>query len=371
MINQPEFRIGDSRVGADSPCFIIAEIGINFDGKYEQALQLIDVAAEAGCNAVKFQLFRAERMYAKNAGIYKTANGKKRDIIDIVKEGELPPSWIPKLKAYANKKALEFFSTVCDEKSADILAKAKVDAFKFASYEITHLPLFRYVAKFKKPIIFSTGGATMREVAQTMEVLAEQHHKHILINHCVGQYPPTVQSMNLNIIHTLRWAFPQAVIGFSDNGADPALQVGRAAVALGAKAYEVHITLDRNLPGPDHSFALNPKELAATVKLIRKTEKEMKEGRTLVIDPRLLGSSERTIYPGEQYIREFAYRCLFATKPIKQGAKFSKANMAVLRPGSHNRGLEPMYYDLLLKGFRASRAIKEYKSITWEDILTK
>jgi len=371
MIKPPEFIIGNTPVGGKNPCFIIAEIGINFDGKYEQALQLIDVAANAGCGAVKFQLFAAERMYAKKAGEYKTASGKKKDIIEIVREGELPPVWIPKLKTYANRKAVEFFSTVCDEKSADILAKAHVDAYKFASYEITHIPLFRYIAKQRKPILFSSGGATLNEVAQTMETLQQAGCKNILLNHCQGQYPPTVETLNLNVIKTFQLAFPQAVIGYSDNGANPALQVNRAAVALGAKSVEVHITLDRNLPGPDHSFALNPAELKLTVKTIRKTEKEMKEGRTIIIDPQILGTSERKTYEAEKYVRQFAYRCLFATKPIKKGEKFNKKNIAVLRPGKNKRGLEPKYYELLIKGYKASRNIPDNKSIDWSDILTR
>lgn len=358
-------------VGGDNPCFIIAEIGINFDGKYEQALALIDVAAKAGCNVAKFQLFTAERMYAKKAGKYKTASGKKRDIIDIVREGELPPAWIPKLKAYANQKGLEFFATVCDEQGADILMQNNVDGYKFASYEITHIPLFRYVTKAKKPIVLSTGGATMREVAETMEVLADQKHNDTLLNHCNGEYPPKLSSLNLAVIKTLQFAFPYAVIGFSDNGSDPSLGVARAAVALGAKAYEAHITLDRTLPGPDHSFALNPKELAQTVRIIRETEREIQKGKTIDVDSRMLGTSERKTFEGEAYVRKFAYRCLFTKTAIKKGEKFTKKNIAVLRPGKNKRGLEPKYYELLLKGFRASRAIPENKSIQWEDVLTK
>ncbi len=369
MDKKPEFLFGKTNVGGNNPCFIIAEIGINFDGKFSQALELIDVAAKAGCNAVKFQLFTAERMYAKKAGLFKTAGGRKKDIIDIVKEGELPPLWIPKLKAYANKKGLEFFSTVCDEQSGDILEKYSVDAYKFASYEITHLPLFRYVVRKGKPIVFSSGGSTLKEVAGVMELLEQEGCQDILLNHCQGQYPPTIDTLNLNVLTTFQLAFPRTVIGFSDNGSDPSLDVAGAVVALGAKAYEVHITLDRNLPGPDHSFALNPKELSDTVARIRKTEKNMGEGKRTSIDSRMLGTSERRTYPGEAYVRQFAYRCVFTKKAIKKGEKFSKNNLAVLRPGKNTRGLEPKYYTLLLKGYRAIRDIAENKSIQWEDIL--
>lgn len=366
-----EFTIGKTKIGGNNQVFIIAEIGINFDGKYEQALELIDVAAKAGCNAVKFQLFTAKRMYPPNAGKYKIASGKLKDIFQIVKGGELPPVWIPKLITYANKRGVEWFSSACDEVSTNILEKYKVGAYKVPSYEITHLPLFRHIARKKKPIIFSSGGATLKEVSEVMEVLEKEGCSDILLNHCQGQYPPSIETLNLNVLTMFQLAFPHAVIGFSDNGSDPSLGVARAVVALGAKAYEAHITLDRNLPGPDHSFALNPNELAKTVKTIRETEQELRVRKQIEIDQKLLGASERKPYEGERYVREFAYRCVFTTKSIKKGEKFTKNNIAVLRPGKQKRGLEPKYYELFIKGYRATRPIAAYKSIRWDDILLR
>lgn len=362
-----EITIGKTRVGGDNPVFIIAEIGINFDGKFNQALALIDSAVDAGCNAVKFQLFTAERMYTKKAGTYKTASGKRKDIIQIVKEGELPTSWIPKLKRYANSRGVEFFSTVCDEVGADILAKYNADAYKFASYEITHLPLFSHVAKKQKPIIFSSGGATLKEVAEAIETIKKEGNKNILLNHCIGQYPAPLENLNLNVIKTFQLAFPDVVIGYSDHSSDPVMGP-RTAVALGAKAIEKHITLDRNLPGPDHSFAVNPKELARMVRAIREAEKKIKTSKKIPIDQKLLGTSERKTYEGEAYVRSFAYRSLFTKKPIKKGEKFTKKNIAVLRPGKNKQGIEPAYFPILL-GKRAAHAIPAYAAITWNHIL--
>ena len=363
-----EFIIGKTKVGGSNPCFIIAEIGINFDSEYENALKLIEVASKAGCNAVKFQLFKAETMYTPKAGKYNTASGKKKDIISIVKEGELPPGWIPKLKEYAYKKNLEFFVTTCDENSTDILAKYKVSAFKIASYEITHIPLLRYTAKKDKPIIFSSGGSNLSEVIEAMESIKKEGNNNIALMHCIGQYPAPLNSLNLKVISMLQMVFPNDVIGYSDHSLSPTV-APRVAVALGAKIIEKHITLDKNLPGPDHIFALNPNELVLMVKTIRQTEKELKQGKTIKVNPILLGTSERKTSPGETFVRNFAYRCLFAKDNIKKGEMFSKKNLIVLRPGKIKRGIEPKYYDFLIAKYRAIRNIPKLKTINWEDVL--
>ncbi len=370
MGNKKEIIIGKTKVGGDNPCFVVAEIGINFDGKYEQATTLIKAAVKAGCSAVKFQLFKAERMYPKEAGKYLTARGEKKDIVKIIKERELPIDWVPRLRNYTKKKGLEFFSSVCDEESADILEKYGGDAYKNTSYEITHIPLIRHIAKKKKPIIFSCGGATLPEVAEAMEVFQKEGNQNIALLHCIGQYPAPLESLNLSIITTLQIVFPDVVVGYSDHSSDPVI-APRAAVALGAKIIEKHITLDRNFPGPDHSFALNPAELTLMVKTIRKTEKEMKKGKRIKIDPILLGTSERKTYPGEKWLRDFTYRCLFAKRNIKKGEKFTRNNIIVLRPGKKKRGLKPKYYELLIKGYKAVRNIPQAKGITWDDILQK
>lgn len=364
-----EILIGKTKVGGDNPCFVTAEIGINFDGKYEQALKLIDVAADARCNAVKFQLFSATKMYAKNAGKHKNAKGEYDDIIEVVKKGELPVDWIPQLKKYAEEKGLEFFSTVCDEEKADVLEKYGVSAFKIASYEITHIPLLRHVARKKKPIIFSCGGAEIKEISEALDVFKEEGNNEIALLHCVAQYGAELESLNLGIITTLKSAFPDIIIGYSDHSSD-SIVAPKTAVALGAKIIEKHITLDRNLPGPDHSFALNPDELKLMVKTIRKTEEKIKKGEEIEIDSKILGSSERKTFEQEKD-REFTYRCVFAKKNIKKGDLFSQNNIAVLRPGENKRGLEPKYYELLIRGYRATRDIAENKSLTWDDVLLK
>ncbi len=364
---EKEFIIGKTKVGGSNPCFIVAEIGINFDSEYGNALKLIDVAAAAGCSAVKFQLFKAETMYTPKAGKYTTASGKKKDIVEIVKEGELPSLWIPRLRDFAKAKGLEFFVTTCDEKSTDILEKYGASAYKIASYEITHLPLLTYTAKNQKPMIFSSGGSNLSEIIEAMDAITKTGNHQIALMHCIGQYPAPLESLNLSVISLFRLAFPDVVIGYSDHSQDPVV-APRAVVALGAKIIEKHITLDKNLPGPDHMFALNPGELKLMVQAIRQAEKELQEGKKITIDPKLLGNSERKTLKGEESVRSFAYRCLFAKELIKKGERFSKKNVIVLRPGKTKRGLEPKYYQLL-QGHKATKKIAQFSPIQWDDVL--
>ena len=366
---EKEFIIGKTKVGGKNPCFIVAEIGINFNRKYKNAVNLIDVAAKAGCNAVKFQLFSAKKMYPPQAGEDKSGEGRKKNIYKIVEENELPINWIPKLKDYANKIGLEFFSTVCDEEGANILEKFGADAFKVASYEITHIPLLRYIAKKKKPIIFSCGASEMKEIVEALRVFREEKNEKIALLHCIAKYGADVAYLNLNIIKTLKLRFSEIIIGYSDHSADP-IKAPVAAIALGAKIIEKHITLDKNMPGPDHFFALEPKELGLMVKAIRETEEKIKRGIKIHISPKLLGESVRKTFKDEEIPRNFAHRCIFAIKDIKKGEILNEENIAVLRPGNEKRGLEPKYYYTIM-GRRATKNILRYKSIIWDDVFLK
>ena len=367
---QKEFKIGRTKVGGNNPVFIVAEIGINFNGKYENAIRLIDVAAESGCSAVKFQFFSAKKMYTSKAGDDKSGKDRKKNIYQIVKDAELPKNWIPKLKKYANKKGLEFFATVCDEEGADILDEYKADAYKIASYEITHVPLLRYDATKGKPIILAGAPPEKTHIADPLEVFREEKNYQIALLHCVAEYGAKTNSLNLDVISTFKKVFPNVVIGYSDHSSDP-IVAPRSAVVLGAKIIEKHITLDKDMPGPDHFFALEPKELNLMVKIIRKTEKEIQQGLYIDISNEVLGVSERKTYDNEKGPRKFAYRCVFAIKDIKKNEKFTKKNIAVLRPGNQDNGLDPKYYELLLNGYRATKDIKINKSIIWNDILSK
>ncbi|WP_045925776.1 N-acetylneuraminate synthase family protein [Bacillus siamensis] len=363
-------KIGSKSIGGDSPVFIIAEAGINHDGKLNQAFELIDAASEAGADAVKFQMFQADKMYQKDPGLYKTAAGKDVSIFSLVQSMEMPAEWIEPLLEYCKKKGVLFLSTVCDEGSADLLYATSPPAFKIASYELNHLPLLKYVAGLKTPIIFSTAGADISDIQEAYQTITGEGNKEIAIMHCVAKYPAPPEHSNLSVIPMLAAAFPDAVIGFSDHSAHP-YDVPCAAVRLGAKLIEKHFTIDKNLPGADHSFALNPDELKEMVAAIRSVEQELRQGHHAPVPEMLSGSSHKTTTPIEGDIRKFAYRGIFSTAPIQKGECFTADNLAVLRPGQKPQGLHPRYFELLIDGARAVKDIPADTGITWDDLLTK
>ncbi len=372
------FKIGKKTIGGSSPCFIVAEIGINYDGEREKALKMIDAAVDAGCDAVKFQVFRSERMYAKDAGSLIVATGDSVDIHDLIKQMELPYEWLSELKTYTEKAGLEFFSSVCDEVSADVLEEVGVETYKIASYEITHLPLIQHIAKKGKSIIMSCGGATIMEVEEAIQAAVGTGLTKIVLMHCIAQYNAPLETLNLEVIKTLKLQYPEIIIGYSDHSSDPVI-APVAAVALGAQMIEKHITLDRKSPGPDHSFALEPDELKEMVKEIRATEKKLAQGKKITLDARVLGSSKCQTLENEVYVRKFAYRLLYATQKIPAGTAFSVKNIAVLRSGEsykkyYETGLHPRYYHLLTdpkKKYKSTKSISVGEAITWDDVLTK
>lgn len=342
-------RIGDRWVGDGEPCFIIAEAGSNHDGKLEQAERLIDVAAEAGADAVKFQLFRASKLYPRNAGMSDYLQIPK-PIYDIIAEMEMPYEWIPELSSCCSKKGVLFLFSVFDEQSADIL-EPYVEAFKIASYEMTHIPLMRYVAQKGKPVIISTGAANLHEVRETVEEFRKTGNDQLILLQCTASYPAPLGSLNLRAIQTLRQAFGVPT-GLSDHSREP-LVGPLVAIALGADVIEKHFTLSNELPGPDHRFAIEPSELRLMVQKIREAEIA-------------LGTGEKEMHPVEAELHAFARRSVFAIKDIAQGEPFTKGNIAVLRRGNLDSGLEPKYYDAIL-GKRVQRNIKAGSPIRMGD----
>jgi sialic acid synthase SpsE len=374
----PRFKIGKKWIGRGEPCFIVAEIGINFDADHEKALEMIDASAEAGCDAVKFQVFRSERMYTQGAGKLVAANGKKVDIHKLLKTVELPYEWLSELKKYAEKRGMEFFASVCDEISADALRDSGTVAYKIASYETgSHIPLIAHVSGKGLPIIMSCGGCTISETEEAVETSRSQGQKNIVLMHCIAKYDAPLSTLNLNVIKTLMGQFPGLIIGYSDHSAH-ATAAPIAAVALGAKMVEKHITLDKKSEGPDHSFALEPKELKDMVKAIRKTEANLKAGKGIQVDTKVLGRADRNPFLEEVYVRDFAFRKIFVIKNIKKNELISANNIAVLRPGEKGKkyaklALNSRYFDLLIgkngKGARATHPMKVGDPVTWNDVL--
>lgn len=342
--------IGDKRIGLNNPCFIIAEAGSNHDGNLLQAFKLIDVAVAAKADAVKFQTFKANKMYTEKAGMLNYI-GSKKSIYQVVKDMEMPKEWIHKLANYCKRKKIIFMSTPCDEESVDFLDPF-VPAFKIASYEMTHIPLLKYVSKKGKPIILSTGASNLIEIKKIVKVLRKNFVENLLIMQCTASYPTKLEDMNVMIIPTLKKIF-QIPVGLSDHSREPEI-APMAAVALGANIVEKHFTLSNKLPGPDHKFAIEPEELKYMVEKIRMTEK-------------VLGSSKKITLSTENYLRKFARRNIYAIKDINKGEKFSNTNIAVLRRGENKQGLSPDFFDILV-GKRCKRNINKYEAIIKKDL---
>lgn len=365
-----ELIIGNSKVSENSKTIIIAEAGINHDGNYEQALKLIDVASEAGADVVKFQLFKANKMYSEKAGNYTTASGVVKPINMILKESELPENWIPKLQDYCREKKIGFLCTVCDEDGGDVLNEYQVDSFKMASYAITHLPLLQHVAHYQKPVIFSSAGAYLSDVDIAIRTIRETGNNKIALMHCVAKYPTPLEECNLNIIKTFKLAFPDLIIGYSDHTAG-AIEAPVTAVICGAKIIEKHFTIDKNLPGADHSFSLNPEELKQMCKAIREVEVLDSIAQKAYICESALGTSEKTVRGIEEELRMYAYRCIFAIEDLNPGDVITKDNCAILRPGNMKRGLEPSMYSYLLDHkIKITKRVNKGEAIQWESILT-
>lgn len=343
-------QIGQYVVGDGESCFIIAEAGSNHNGSPEQAKKLIDVAAKAGADAVKFQLFRAAKLYPKTAGMSNYLRAPK-SIYDIIAEMEMPYEWLPELASCCRDKEILFLSSVFDEESADIL-EPHVQAFKIASYEMTHLPLIRHIAKKGRPMIISTGTANLQEVSETVEEVRQTGNDGLLLMQCTASYPAPIESLNVRAIQTLKQTFGVPV-GLSDHSRDP-LVGPLSAVAVGANMIEKHFTFSNELPGPDHRFALEPADLRLMIQKIREVEDA-------------LGSGEKVLHPVEAELHAFARRSIFAIRDIAPGETFTAENIAVLRCGKIGVGLAPRDYDRIL-GKKATRPIAAESPIREEDL---
>lgn len=345
-------KIGDKLVGQGENVFVVAEAGSNHDGKLKQAKQLIRVAAEAGADAIKFQTFRAEKLYIKKAGSADYLKTRK-SVFKIIKKLEMPYKWIPELNGYCHKVGIIFLSTPYDDESADKLEEAGVPAYKISSYNVTHLPFLKYIARKGKPIILSTGASNLGEVREALATIYSQKNEDVILLQCTANYPAPLKYINLNVMNTFKQAF-QVPAGISDHSRNPFV-VPFAATAMGADLIEKHFTLNRSLPGPDHKYAIEPDELKAMVNGIRGVEKAM-------------GSPIKEVTTVEKELYDFARVRIHAVKDIKDGAILTEKNIAVLRPGKAKPGLDPKFWHLIL-GTRVIRDIKKGEGITWGDLL--
>jgi len=372
-------QLHNHRVGLAEPVLIVAECGINHNGQLDLALRMIEAAAGAGADAVKFQLFRAEGMYTPRAGDYRTSTGEMVPIYDLMRELGLPVDWLPHLSRACRDQGLEFVMTVCDEWCVAQMDEVDFDVYKIASYEVGHLPMLAEIARRDKPIFMSTGAATMDEVREAMGVLSPDGQRPIGLFQCTARYPAPEETLNLAVIETFPHHFPNAIPGFSDHSRDP-LKAPVQAVYHGAKAIEKHFTLDRNLPGADHSFAVEPADLRELVAAVRDTQARRANVHVRLpagdcgqspyapLDPILAGHPEKRVEAIEDGLRRFATRGIFSLRDIKRGERFSGDNVRVLRPGELPQGLHPRHFaDLLAQG-TAARDIPAWTGLQAEDV---
>ncbi|WP_276253301.1 N-acetylneuraminate synthase family protein [Halomontanus rarus] len=336
----------------DESTFIIAEAGSNHNGDLETAISLIDAAADAGADAVKFQTFRSETMYVEDSGTIETANGE-RSLYDVVADAEMPYEWIPRLFEHCRDREVYFMSSPFDEESVEKL-EPYVPMIKVASSVLSHHPFLQAVAETGKPIVASTGAHTLQEIQESVETLRAADASAIVLLHCISAYPTPLESANVRAVSRLIDEF-DVPVGFSDHTID-ATTAPTAAVALGADVIEKHITLDKSQEGLDHSFALEPEELAEMVRAIRKTESA-------------LGSGEVTVQSIEQDWYESARRTIHATRDITEGEQITVEDIAILRSGERNRGLEPKHYDEVV-GSTAQTNLEKDQGITRGDFIS-
>lgn len=325
-------RIQNKWVGDGEPCFIIAEIGCNHDGNLDQAKKLIDLAAEAKCDAVKFQFFSAEKLFNEHFDYSK--KGVRKDWIEFLRSVEFKKEWQEEIKRYCDQKNIIFFSSVCDEKSADDLFRLRAPAFKIPSYEMTHLPLLTHVAKKKKPIIISSGIASEKEIEEAINTIKKAGNKKTILMHCVSAYPTKFEELNLKTILHYKEKF-KIPVGLSDHSTG--FESSVLAVAMGANIVEKHITVDRSLPNPDHKFAIEGEEVKKWTEKIRQAEKALglKEGPAK-------GEKDQV----------FWRRALWAKEDIKKGQKFSKEKIMIVRPSPKGSLPPKMIYKILGKKSR-------------------
>lgn len=347
-----EIKIANKKAGDSHPCFIIAEAGSNHNGRLSLAKKLVDVAVLAGADAVKFQHFSAEWLYPQKSKTvrYLKEMGIKKPIYEVIKDIEIsdPEQWTRQLSSYCKKKGIIFFSFPLSEQDADILSPY-VPVFKIGSYEITHLPLIKHIAKKGKPLIISTGTATIREIRQAVRAAQSVGNNKVCLMQCTAKYPAPLDSLNTRVISALKKEF-KVPVGLSDHSLHP-LYGAAAALACGANLYEKHFTLSRKMKGPDHSFALEPEELAECVSLIRNIEKA-------------LGSENKTLQKVEKELFNFR-RAVYVIKPIKAGERLTKINTRILRkPGIAQKGIPPADYEKVL-GKTAKKNVKPFTLLSW------
>lgn len=344
-------KIFNKTIGDSYPVFIVAELSANHLQNFDLALKTIEAMKGAGADAVKLQTYTPDTITIDSKKDYfRIKQGTLWDekyFYELYKEAYTPWDWHPKLFEFAKELGLICFSSPFDKTAVDFLEELKTPAYKVASFEITDIPLIEYIASKGKPIIISTGIATLSDIEEAINACKKMGNDQIILLKCVSLYPTPFEDANLRTIPNMKEVF-NVPVGLSDHTLG--ISVPIAAVALGAVMIEKHFILDRKLGGPDSAFSLEPEEFKAMVKAVREVEKA-------------LGEIKYELNESQLKSREFS-RSLFAVKDIKAGETFTEENIKSIRPGY---GLHPKYLKEII-GKRARRDIERGTPLSWDMI---
>jgi N,N'-diacetyllegionaminate synthase len=345
-------QFGGVPVGPENPPYIIAEIGSNHNGDMDLCRQLIDAAADAGAHAVKFQSWTENSLIAKEEYDRNSEySDKKRHfgtLKEMVKAYQFTTEQHMEAHSYCGERGIAFCSTPFSPDEADLLEKLDVPFYKIASMDIVHLPLLRHVARKQRPMLISTGMATLAEIEKAVETVRGEGNDQIVLLHCISIYPPDYDMIQLRNMATLQQAF-DVPVGFSDHTMGTAIPL--AAIALGACVIEKHFTLDQDMPGWDHAISATPAELRTIVA----------EGRNIQTS---LGGSSRIVTEAEIEKRKKFRRSLVTRRPLSRGHVLTEADLDAKRPGT---GISPAEISYAL-GRTLARDLQEDQVIRWEDL---
>ncbi|MEK6940038.1 MAG: N-acetylneuraminate synthase, partial [Nanoarchaeota archaeon] len=349
---QESLSIAGKQIGDRHPTFIIAEIGVNHNGDMNLARKLIDLAVEAGADAVKFQNFNPKTGTSKftpKVSYQKENDGPEGTYQTMLERLKITEEQTKMLAQYATERGVIFLSTASDAESLEVLKKVDPPAYKIGSPHITNLPLLKDTARCGKPMIIATGMASYEEIDEAIQICKEVGNEQIILLHAVSDYPTRFPDANLKVITHLRERYPTLTIGYSDHTSG--IEASTVAVGLGARVLERHFTLDKNLPGPDHKASLLPEELAALVSAVRNIEQALGDG-----------VKRRTAR--EEEVARIARRSVVAHVDIPAGTILTAEMLRMKKPET---GIKPKYYWNVL-GKKVTRDIEADRALQWADI---
>ncbi len=343
-------KLGKHLISLKDKPFVIAEIGLNHNGSVELAKKLIQIAVEAGCDAVKLQTFTKERISGKvlDSRHHETLLDMEESLSQLFNRLIFSKLELEEIFSYAKKVGIEIFSTPFDLESLETLSELDVPAYKIASMDLVNLPLIKAVAKKMKPIIISTGMSNLGDVEDAVNVVKEVGNPNLILMHCVSSYPARAEESNIRAIQTIASSF-KTIVGFSDHLSE--IYLVPAAIALGARVIEKHVTLDRGMKGPDHNFSLEKNDLKILVEQAYQTYQS-------------LGDGIKKIMPSERQTIQKLRRSIFAKVEIKKGELITEEMLIIKSPGI---GILPKYMNLLV-GRVARDDIKADYPVTWEKV---